>query len=69
MFMHSQLPNSAWAMVESNDKKRAPLNCISHFLNNLPYDDKEVNLSDKIDPKFIYEPPLAVFSRRKKATH
>lgn len=66
MFMHSHTPNSPWTVVKSNDKKRARLNCMSHFLTNLPYNDKEVDLTANTDPKLVYEPALHVFSRRKK---
>ena len=29
---------SPWYIVQSNDKRRAHLNCISHILENIPYD-------------------------------
>ena len=28
-----------WFIVDSNDKKRARLNCISHLLTQIPYED------------------------------
>lgn len=66
MFMYSHTPRSPWTVVKSNDKKQARLNCMSHFLNNLPYDDKETNIMAIADPKLVYEPVLHVFSRREK---
>ena len=29
---------SPWYIVQSNDKRRAHLNCITHILENIPYD-------------------------------
>ena len=31
--------NSPWHIVRSNDKKRARLNCITHLLNQIPYEE------------------------------
>jgi len=31
--------NSPWHIVRSNDKKRARLNCISHLLSQIPYEE------------------------------
>jgi polyphosphate kinase 2 len=66
MLMHSHTSRSPWTVIKSNDKKQARLNCMSHFLDNLPYDNKETNLKANIDPQLVYEPALPVFSRRKK---
>tara|TARA_R110001606_G_scaffold361754_7_gene515354 strand:- start:272743 stop:273525 length:783 start_codon:yes stop_codon:yes gene_type:complete len=66
MFMHSHTLASPWTVVKSDDKKQARLNCMSHFLNNLPYDEKETNITSNIDPILVYEPTPHVFARRKK---
>ena len=34
-------PNSRWWIVEAVDKKRARLNCISHLLSQIPYQEVE----------------------------
>jgi polyphosphate kinase 2 len=39
MFAHTNIPEAPWFTVESNDKKRARLNCISHILSKIPYVD------------------------------
>jgi polyphosphate kinase 2 len=39
MFAHTNIPEAPWFTVEANDKKRARLNCISHFLSKIPYID------------------------------
>lgn len=39
MFAHTNIPEAPWFTVEANDKKRARLNCISHILSKIPYQD------------------------------
>ncbi|AUG75978.1 polyphosphate kinase [Kitasatospora sp. MMS16-BH015] len=39
MFVHTDLPESPWNVVESDDKKRARINMIAHLLSTLPYKD------------------------------
>ena len=37
MLEHTHIPEAPWWVVEAVDKKRARLNCISHFLSSIPY--------------------------------
>jgi polyphosphate kinase 2 len=39
MFRYTDTKESPWWVVDSNDKKRARLNCISHLLSVIPYQD------------------------------
>lgn len=39
MFEHTDLPKCPWWVVEADDKKKARLNCITHLLNQIPYED------------------------------
>ena len=39
MFAHTNIPEAPWFTVEADDKKRARLNCIRHFLSKIPYVD------------------------------
>ena len=39
MFAATDIPESPWNVVEADDKKRARLNCISHLLSSVPYED------------------------------
>ena len=39
MFAATDKPETPWWVVEADDKERARLNCISHLLSLLPYDD------------------------------
>ena len=39
MFRHTDTDDSPWWVVESDDKRRAHLNCITHLLSQVPYED------------------------------
>jgi polyphosphate kinase 2 (PPK2 family) len=39
MFLYTSIEEAPWWVVESDDKKRARLNCISHLLHTIPYED------------------------------
>ena len=38
MFAATDTPESPWYVVRADDKRRARLNCIAHFLNLIPYE-------------------------------
>jgi polyphosphate kinase len=37
MFVHTDIPEAPWYVVESEDKQRARINMIAHLLSTLPY--------------------------------
>ena len=37
MFVHTDIPEAPWYVVESTDKRRARINMIAHLLSTLPY--------------------------------
>ena len=39
MFRFTDTTQSPWYVVNADDKKRARLNCISHLLSKIPYED------------------------------
>ncbi len=39
MFKYTDTKQSPWYVVESDDKRKARLNCISHILSSIPYKD------------------------------
>jgi polyphosphate kinase 2 len=39
MFRHTDTDDAPWWVVESDDKRRAHLNCITHLLSQVPYED------------------------------
>ena len=51
MFARTSIPEAPWYIVEGNDKKRARLNCISHLLSLIPYEDvpyEEITLPQRV---------------------
>jgi len=41
MFFYTDTADAPWTIIKSNDKKRARLNCMRHFLSTLDYPDKD----------------------------
>jgi polyphosphate kinase len=39
MFVHTDIPEAPWYVVESDDKRRARINMIAHLLSSIPYRD------------------------------
>jgi hypothetical protein len=39
MFTMTDIPESPWYVVESDDKRRARINMIAHLLSTIPYHD------------------------------
>jgi polyphosphate kinase 2 len=40
MFVHTDIPEAPWYVVEADNKKKARLNCMSHLLTKIPYEAK-----------------------------
>jgi polyphosphate kinase len=39
MFNHTDIKQAPWFVVPADDKRRARLNCISHLLSSIDYED------------------------------
>lgn len=51
MLERTNIPEAPWYIVPANDKKRARLNCMSHLLSLIPYEEvphEEVTLPDRV---------------------
>jgi polyphosphate kinase 2 len=53
MFFYTDTADAPWTVVKSNDKKRARLNCMLHFLNGLDYPDKDSQVVRAPDPLIV----------------
>jgi polyphosphate kinase len=40
MFVHTDIPEAPWHVVEADDKRSARINCIAHLLSRVPYEEK-----------------------------
>jgi len=53
MFFYTDTADAPWTVIRSNDKKRARLNCMKHFLSQLDYPDKDPEVAQPADPKIV----------------
>ncbi|MEH6592263.1 MAG: polyphosphate kinase 2 [Halioglobus sp.] len=58
MFFHTDTASAPWTIIKSDDKKRARLNSMQHFLSELDYPGKEVNVVTGADPLIVGSPKL-----------
>jgi len=53
MFFYTDTADAPWTIVKSNDKKRARLNCMRHFLSSLDYPGKDARIVRAPDPLIV----------------
>ena len=61
MFAHTDIKQAPWFVVDSDVKKHARLNCISHLLSQIPYEKiprEPVVLQDRPPQKGYVRPPM-----------
>ena len=56
MMFHTNTKDAPWTIVRSDDKKRARVNCMHHFLSHLDYPDKDHSVVSKADPLIVGAP-------------
>jgi len=60
MFFYTDTADAPWTIIKSDDKKRARLNCIQHFLNRLNYPDKNIEAVTDPDPLIVGSPEQVI---------
>jgi polyphosphate kinase len=53
MFFYTDTADAPWVIVKSDDKKRARLNCLQHFLSSLDYPNKDRSVVTGPDPLIV----------------
>ena len=53
MFFYTDTADAPWTIIKSDDKKRARLNCLQHFLSSLDYPNKDHNVVVGCDPLIV----------------
>jgi polyphosphate kinase 2 len=53
MFFYTDTADAPWVIVKSNDKKRARLNCMKHFLSTIDYPGKDWDVIGQPDPLIV----------------
>ena len=62
MFRYTDTRHSPWYVVPADDKRRARLNCISHLLSMIPYQDlpqEEIILPERKEAYGYMRPPIS----------
>ncbi|MGD9556966.1 MAG: polyphosphate kinase 2 [Mangrovibacterium sp.] len=62
MFRYTDTRHSPWYVVPADDKRRARLNCISHLLSMIPYQDlpqEEIVLPERKEAYGYMRPPIS----------
>jgi polyphosphate kinase len=63
MFIHTDIPEARWNVVEADIKKKARLNCIAHLLSQIPWEPKplpEIEIPDRQVDEGYVRPPQAL---------
>ncbi|GIT92674.1 polyphosphate kinase 2 [Jannaschia pagri] len=55
MFFYTDTADAPWTVIRSDDKKRARLNCMRHFLSTLDYPGKNTDVAQAPDPKIVLQ--------------
>lgn len=53
MFFYTDTADAPWTVIKSNDKKRARVNCMQHFLSSLPYPQRNTRIVRGPDPLIV----------------
>lgn len=56
MYFYTDTADAPWTIIKSDDKKRARLNCMQHFLSRLDYPDKDTHVVQGPDPLVVGTP-------------
>ena len=63
MFFNTDTADAPWTIIKSDDKKRARLNCLQHFLSELPYPNKDHHVVAGPDPLIVNSSRLVIGRR------
>lgn len=53
MFFYTDTADAPWTVIKSNDKKRARINCMQHFLSTLDYPGKDPSVATPPDTLIV----------------
>ena len=65
MFEHTDTQFSPWYVVESDNKKKARINCISHLLSQIQFEEvehPEVTLPERVQEKSTDRPSRSIYN-------
>ena len=53
MFFYTDTADAPWVVIKSDDKKRARIACMRHFLSQIDYPDKDDDIVGDPDPLIV----------------
>jgi polyphosphate kinase 2 len=65
MFVHTDIPEAPWYVVEADDKKKARLNCIAHLLSQIPWEEKplpDIQVPPRQRDEGYVRPPREIYT-------
>ena len=65
MFVHTDIPEAPWYVVDADDKRRARLNCIAHLLSRIQYadlPDPTIELPPRQSDEGYVRPPRELYT-------
>jgi polyphosphate kinase 2 len=65
MFVHTDIPDARWFVVEADDKRRARVNCMAHLLTRVPYEARDVptvELPERQEDQGYVRPPRDAYT-------
>jgi polyphosphate kinase 2 len=65
MFVHTDIPEARWWVVEGDNKRAARLNCIHHLLSQVSYDDRTppvLELPERQSDQGYVRPPQDIYA-------
>ena len=60
MFFYTDTADAPWTVIKSDDKRRARLNAMQHFLSHLDYPDKDPHIVHGPDPLIVGTPSQVI---------
>jgi polyphosphate kinase len=65
MFVHTDIPEAPWHVVEADDKRAARLNCIAHLLSSIPWEEKpapQIDIPPRQSDEGYVRPPRDIYT-------
>jgi len=65
MFVHTDISDAPWFVVEADDKRSARINCMAHLLSRVPYEARElpsVTLPERQSDEGYIRPPREAYT-------
>jgi hypothetical protein len=64
MFFYTDTADAPWTVIKSDDKKRARLNAMQHFLSSLDYPNKNERVVAGADPLIVGSPAQVIIKEK-----